>query len=227
MKPLTVVPNLIEQVHLRLVDAIADGTLAPGEKLTQEELAEQLSVSRQPVSHALQLLKREGLVVEQGKRGLAVAPVEPDRISDLYQVRAALDGLASRLAAERVAAGRATRREIEALRSRFGAGRDLGEDASTHNWIEADVAFHASIYALSGNPAIAETVAGQWPHFKRCMGVVLVKRDRVKVVWGEHAEIAERILAADPAGAFRAAVHHAERAGATLHQQLTDAGNTT
>jgi len=225
MEPLSVVPNLIEQVHLRMVDAIADGTLAPGERLTQEELAERLSVSRQPVSHALQLLKRQGLVVEQGKRGLAVAPIEPDRIRDLYEVRAALDGLASRLAAERVAAGRATQRETEALRSTFAAGCELTNDTNVHDWIDVDVAFHSAIYRLSGNPSIAETVAGQWPHFKRCMGAVLVKRDRRNVVWAEHAAIFEHIVAGDPAGAMAAAVDHAEKAGTTLYVQLSEAAN--
>ena len=96
MEPLHTAPDLIEQVYLRLVDAIADGSLAPNARITQEEIAQRLSVSRQPVSHALQLLRRQGLVVRQGRRGLAVAPVEPDRIRDLYQVRAALDGLAAR-----------------------------------------------------------------------------------------------------------------------------------
>ena len=103
MEPLRMVPNLIEQVHDRLVDAIADGTLAPGERVTQEELADHLAVSRQPVSHALQLLKRQGLVVEHGRRGLSVAPVDPTRLRDLFQLRAAIEGLAARLAAERVA----------------------------------------------------------------------------------------------------------------------------
>src|SRR5260221_8664468 len=136
MEPLTTAPNLIERVYTRLVDAIADGSLAPNQRFTQAEIASRLSVSRQPVSHALQLLKRQGLVVERGKRGLAVAPVEADRIRDLYQVRAALDGLASRLSAERVRAGSAGHAEIAALRSRFDAGRVSAEDASTHEWIE-------------------------------------------------------------------------------------------
>src|SRR5262245_65825954 len=121
MEPLAAAPNLIERVYLRLVDAIADGSLAPSERLTQEEIAERLSVSRQPVSHALQLLKRQGLVVEHGKRGLAVAPVEPAWIRDLYQVRAALDGLAARLAAERIRAGAVAAHEIAELESRLAA----------------------------------------------------------------------------------------------------------
>lgn len=227
MEPLASTPNLIEQVHLRLVDAIADGTLAPGERLTQEEVAARLSVSRQPVSHALQLLKRQGLMVELGKRGLSVAPIDPERIRDLYQVRAALDGLASRLAAERVVTGSATRRETDALRLSFAAGLALGNEASIHDWIEADVTFHSAIYALSGNPTIAETVEERWPHFKRCMGAVLVNRDRRKVVWGEeHAAITDRILAGDPASAISAAVLHTERAGATLYAQLKSESNT-
>jgi DNA-binding GntR family transcriptional regulator len=225
MEPLTLIPNLIEQVHGRLVDAIADGTLAPGERVTQEELAERLAVSRQPVSHALQLLKRQGLVVEQGKRGLSVAPIKPDRIRDLYQLRAALEGLAARLAAERVASGRAPPRDMDALRSRLTAGRALDDDTGIHDWIEADVAFHSCIYALSGNPAIAETVAEQWPHFKRCIGAALTNRDLREAVWDEHAEIAEKILAGEPAGALRASVHHTEKAGATMHARLTAAAN--
>lgn len=221
MDPLTVAPNLIERVHLSLVDAIADGTLAPNERLTQAEIAEKLSVSRQPVSHALQLLKRQGLVVEQGRRGLSVAPVEPHWIRGLYQVRAALDGLAARLSAERISAGTAAPPEIEALRTRLAAGRALGDDASTHAWIEADVAFHSSIYALSGNPAISETVADRWPHFKRGMGVGVANREYRRSIWLEHAAITERILAGDGPGALAAAVNHLETAGARLFAELT------
>lgn len=221
MEPLSPIPNLIEQVHLRLVDAIAEGTLPPGARLTQEDVAERLSVSRQPVSHALQLLRRQGLVIDSGKRGVAVAPVEPARIRDLYRVRAALDGLASRLAAERVAAGEASPREIEALRSALAAGRALPEEASMHDWIAVDVAFHTAVYEASGNKAISETVAEQWPHFKRCMGAVLLHRDRRNVVWGEHDAIAERILAADPEGAAAAAIRHSENAANTLYVRLS------
>lgn len=221
MEPFSPIPNLMEQVHARLVDAIADGTLLPGQRLTQEDIAERLSVSRQPVSHALQLLRRQGLVIESGKRGVEVAPVEAGRIRDLYQVRAALDGLASRLAAERVAAGKSTPRETEALRAGLTAGRTLPEDASIHDWIAVDVAFHSAIYALSGNTAVAETVAEQWPHFKRCMGAVLVDRNTRNVAWNDHIVIAERILAGDPGGATEISIRHAEFGGNALYARLS------
>ena len=225
IEPLSTLPNLIEQVHLRLVDAIAEGTLAPGERLTQEQLADRLGVSRQPISHALQLLKRQGLVVEHGKRGLSVAPVDAIGIRDLYQVRAALDGLAPRLAAERIAASRAPKSAIDDFRAAFAAGSVLAADAGVHEWIEVDVAFHSSIYALSGNPVITETVAELWPHFKRCMGVALVSRERRKSVWEEHAMILEQILAGNPTGAMSAAVLHTEKAGTALYAELRKAND--
>ena len=90
IEPVDIQPALIDQVLDRLVAAIADGTLAPGARITQETVAGRLGVSRQPVSHALQVLKRRGLLVENGKRGLLVAPLAPDRLRDLYPVRAAL-----------------------------------------------------------------------------------------------------------------------------------------
>jgi DNA-binding GntR family transcriptional regulator len=220
MEPISAPPRLVDRVYLTLVDAIADGTLPPNERLTQDELAQRLSVSRQPISHALQLLKRQGLVVEEGKRGVVVAPVRPDQIRDLYQVRAALDGLASRLAAERIRRGDAQPVEIGLLKSTFAAGRALGSDASIHEWIEADVAYHSAIHALSGNPVIGETVAERWPHFKRGMGVALVNRARRKAVWAEHAEITKHILAGDRARAEAAAIVHAEKAGASMYAEL-------
>ena len=220
MEPLTLIPNLIEQVHLRLVDAIADGTLAPGERLTQEDVAQRLSVSRQPVSHALQLLKRQGLAVEIGKRGLAVAPVEPNRMRDLYQVRGALDGLAARLAAERVLGGRAPARELDGLKLRLDEGLALGDDSPVREWIEKDIAFHSAIYALSGNPAIAESVEQQWPHFKRSMGASLIDPSTRAPVWVEHVDIAERIFAGNATRAAEASVSHTERAGRALYDRL-------
>jgi len=91
-------PDLTEQVHQRLLNAICAGELAPGARLTQEELAASLNVSRQPVLQALGLLKKEGFVIEAGRRGLMVAPLNAQAIVHVYQVRSALDAGADGLA---------------------------------------------------------------------------------------------------------------------------------
>ena len=82
-----------------LLDAISEGSLAPGERLTQEDIAQQLAVSRQPVLQALRLLKKDGFVQDAPGRGVLVAPLDADWMRKVYQVRGALDALAARLAA--------------------------------------------------------------------------------------------------------------------------------
>lgn len=209
---LQLAPALIDQVHDRLLAAIVDGTLAAGQRLTQESAAEMLGVSRQPVSHALQALKRRGLLIEHGRRGLAVAPIDGKRVRDLYQVREQLDGLAARLSAERVARRDVGSKEIEAVQSVLDGGRRLGGAATIAELIDADVAFHSAIHRLSGNPAVTEMVAEQWPHFMRSMGLVLTAKGMRDRVWREHAEILDAILSGDAKRAEERACAHTARA---------------
>jgi DNA-binding FadR family transcriptional regulator len=87
-------------------------------------------------------------------------------------------------------------------------------------FIEADVAFHTALYRLSGNRAIEDTVAAQWPHLKRSMGAVLDDPEQRPLVWAEHREILRAVLAGDVPGAEYAARHHTERAGAETARRL-------
>src|SRR4026208_1117577 len=114
MIPLDPLPNLIDQVYGRIREAIIDRTLPPGQRITQNELAEKLGVSRQPVSHALHLLHRQGLVAESGRRGFEVTRRDPARIGQLYEVRGAIDALAARLAAGRARFDASGRAQLEA-----------------------------------------------------------------------------------------------------------------
>ena len=213
-------PALIDQVHDRLLAAIVDGTLPPGSRLTQESAAEMLGVSRQPVSHALQVLKRRGLLIEHGRKGLAVSSIEANRLRQLYQVRAALDGLAAELSAQRMKAGDISQRERAEVSKILQVGLGLGADASMAAMIEADVGFHSSIYRLSGNTAISETVAEQWPHFRRSMGLVLLGGTRRRVVWAEHQAILNAVFAGDAERAGKLARAHADKAGDDTARRL-------
>ncbi len=217
MIPLDPLPNLIDQVYARILEAITDRTLQPGQRIRQSELADKLGVSRQPVSHALHLLHRQGLVAESGRRGFEVTQLDPSRIRQLYEVRGAIDALAARLAAERVdddAAGRA-RLEI-ALR----AGNGINRKTPLNELIARDVDFHRAIYQLAGNPVIEATIAPQWPHMRRSMATVLSELDYRDSAWAEHMTIARYILAGDAEAAERAARLHAQTAGRMTEERL-------
>lgn len=220
--PLRAVPALIDQVHDRLLAAIVDGTLAAGQRLTQESVADMLGVSRQPVSHALQVLKRRGLLIEHGKRGLMVAPVEAQRVRDLYQVREALDGMAANLAARRAHAGLIGADEKRAAETALADGLALADDANIGACVTADVAFHSAIHRLSGNAAIEETVRDEWPHFMRSMGVALADADMRRRVWREHAAILTAIREGEAARAEELARSHTRRAGEETARSLEE-----
>ncbi len=214
-------PNLIDQTYERILEAIVDRTLPPGRRIRQAELAETLGVSRQPVSHALHLLHRQGLVAESGRRGFEVAALDDARIRQLYEVRGAMDGLAARLAAQRAGEDEPGRARLEsALRD----GRAAGRATPLRRLIELDVEFHAAIHALSGNAAIAETLAPQWPHLRRAMATVLAELDYRDSAWAEHEEIASRILSGAPEAAAAAAEAHANRAGREVAARLKTTG---
>ncbi|WP_087689149.1 MULTISPECIES: GntR family transcriptional regulator [unclassified Pandoraea] len=219
LAPLASSPVLIDQVYSRLRDAIADLTLPPGERIRQAELADSLGVSRQPVSHALQLLKRDGLVCDSGRQGLEVAPIDAAHLRQLYQVRTALDGLAARLAAGRMAEGTLGEDELRRLHDAVAAGMALTHGTPVARQVRVEVAFHTALHDASGNPLIAQTVAPQWPHIMRAMAATLGTLPKQEVVWHEHGEIVARIAAGDPAGAEAAAREHTEADGGNARRE--------
>jgi DNA-binding GntR family transcriptional regulator len=217
MIPLDPLPNLTDQVYARILEAIIDRTLPPGHRIRQNEFAEKLGVSRQPVSHALHLLHRQGLLAESGRRGFEVTQLDPARIRQLYEVRGAIDALAARLAAKQVKADAAGRKELEAA---LHAGRDIDKKTPLAQLITLDVAFHGAIYRLAGNPVIEEMIAPQWPHMRRSMATVLAELDYRDSAWSEHEAIAAAILAGNAEAAETAAQAHAQTAGRRTEERL-------
>ena len=209
-------PTLVEQVVNAIVSEIVDGELPSNSRLIQDELARAYGVSRQPVQQALLLLRDRGLVREASGRGLIVSPIDPDFVRKLYEVRAMLDGLAARLAAERDA----ERAKIEGP-SYLDAGRAAVESGSLHEQIEADMKFHAFINELSENSLISETTAPHWPYLRRVMGEVL--RDDVQMpqtILSEHVAILDAIIASDGDRAEALSRDHISRAAKIFVQRL-------
>ena len=217
MIPLEPAPNLTDQVYARILEAITDRSLLPGQRVTQNELAERLGVSRQPVSHALHLLHRQGLLAESGRRGFEVTQLDPQRIRQLYEVRGALDALAARMAAGRVRTDATGRAQLEAA---LRAGRAIDKKTPLARLVALDVDFHSAIYRLAGNPAIEEIIAPQWPHMRRSMATVLAELDYRQSAWSEHETIAAHILSGNARAAAASAEAHAQVAGQRTEERL-------
>lgn len=205
-------PDLVDQVYRSLLDAISDGSLPPGERITQEDIAEKLAVSRQPVLQALRLLKKDGFVLDAPGRGVLVAPLDADWIVKVYQVRGSLDALAARLAAQQ--RFRLDPKLIE-------TGRKAARGKNVKAMIEADLAFHNAIYGASGNPLIEQSAQQHWRHLRRVMGAVLQHSRQREALWDEHEAIAKAIAAGDGDRAALLIEQHSQRASKNLAAKLT------
>lgn len=195
--------TLVEQVYERILDAICGGVLAPGDRITQDELALQLQVSRQPVMTALGQLKQQGFLVERGRRGLQVAPIDQARFDAIYELRSALEPLAASLAAER-----ATAEQLARGRALVEHGRRVAAAGDAHAALLADVDFHEWIYGASGNPLVVQSMQSHWQHLRRSMGEVLRHPDLASGVWDEHAAVLKAIDRRDAKAAARAISAH-------------------
>jgi DNA-binding GntR family transcriptional regulator len=187
--------------------------LAPGDRITQEQLAEQFKVSRQPVLQALRLLKRDGLLCDAPGRGVLIAPLDAKTLRWVYQLRGALDGLAVSLAA-------AKRARVDPVLIRNG--RRAMARRTLVDLIDADVAFHSALYQASGNPMIPEAAGRHWCHIRRAMGVFLLGQHAPQTVWDEHAAIAEAVAAGDVERARQLSQAHTECASEAIVAQLQE-----
>jgi DNA-binding GntR family transcriptional regulator len=207
MKALATQPNLVQQVCDALLEEIASGALAPGDRIIQEQIAQTLGVSRQPVQQALALLRNQGVLQDAPGRGLLVASLDLQHVQHMYDIRAVIEGLAARRAAELSA-----ERAAKAGPALIDAGRRAVAAGSVAKMIAADTKFHEFIYSLSGNPLIAPALENHLTNTQRVMGEVLIRDEKPRDIWNQHEAILKAIAKGD-----------GERAEALVRSHLTQA----
>jgi len=190
MESLTAPKTLVDQAYDVILDAICTGTLKPGERLTQNDVAQRLNVSRQPIHNVLLTLKAQGFLREAGRRGLAVAPLDPKLFEAIYQFRSAVEPLAVRLAIPRLRP-----ESIACARNLIAQGHAATTSNDSRALVRADMEFHSVIYELSGNSLILQTMQLNWQHLRRTMGEVLRLPKLSRRVWQEHDAILEAMIA--------------------------------
>ncbi|MFC5848018.1 GntR family transcriptional regulator [Deinococcus petrolearius] len=179
--------RVVDVVRDQLRRAILTGELAPGARLSVPELARQLGVSRSPVREAVLLLVGEGLAVEHTRRGVEVARLELGDLLELYEVRSYLDGLAARLAAQRMSAP-----NLAALRGVLDA-QGAAAVADVRGFRELDARFHSIIVECCGNTRLIKHAAMISREMRLAGPLLLNATTHLRQSHGEHREI-ERAL---------------------------------
>ena len=197
--------NLREQIKDVILQRIVAQTYPPGSRLVETRIAQELGVSQAPVREALRDLEQLGCVVHEPFRGCSVRALSAEDLLEAFPVRAALESLACRLAAEHV-----TAREIRRLADHVDDMREACRSGDAHGQSQADTQFHATIVRSAGN-AILER---QWtllePFLRTYLSVAHIAD--LSTMPDRHLPILDALRARD-----------GEAAAAAMHQHLMDA----
>jgi len=206
---------LREVVFERLREAILEGTLKPGERMMEVQLAEEMGVSRTPVREAIRKMELEGYVVMIPRKGAYVAGISLKDIADVFEVRASLEALAAGLAAERITDG-----ELERLERLLVAVTDDAERNDLADWVIKDTEFHDIIYQASRNQRLVQIVNNLMEHIHRFRSTSLALPGRMKIAVEEHKKLVEAISERDVARARALAQEHVENAEHSMLESM-------
>ncbi len=206
-----------EIVYANLRAAIHSGRFEPGERVREADIAAWLGVSRTPVRDALKRLELDGLLASAPRRGLIVAALDQQQVSEIYDVRDVLEGLAGRLAARH-----ATSAEIAAMRDLLERQARTRSD-DTAALAHLNELFHEVVTRAARNRYLSSVLDGFESSLALLSGTTYMARGRAASALKEHTELVDAIERQDAERAERVAREHM-RAAERIRQMMNSSG---
>lgn len=219
-------PQIRDKVYERLRQAILTGKLQPGHRLVERKLAEQLGVSRTPVREAIRMLELEGLVSHLPRVGSVVAQVTDLEVLEIYRIRAVLEGLAARMAAENIKPDQ-LQRLTELLDSIDKYADETNLDLDLLSIIHRE--FNDVIYKAAHSPRLYGMITSLVDYIDRYTRVGYCHPGRIKEATREHHQLVEAIKLRDGGLAEKVAREHIDNSRrayfSEVAQKLNFVGN--
>lgn len=201
--------SLSQLVSGQIRGRILDGTLKPGERLVEDRLSAELGVSRVPVREALRSLSAEGLVTLLPRRGATVVEVTAEDVAELVEVRALLEGLNARLAAQRHDP------EIVALlEETLARGNEAAKAGTAEELARLNAEFHERLAEASRNSVLSDMMRGL--RERTSIAFAINGRARAREDWQEHSGVLAAVIAGDAELAALLATRHVQNAAAAF-----------
>lgn len=178
--------SMVQRIETALMDDIAAGALAPGERLDEVRLTERFGVSRTPVREALGRLTAQGILVPGEKRGVRVARYSREELAQIFETMHEIETACARLASQRLTL--LVRAQIEAAQAKCISAAQAGD---LQSYMRANEAFHMTIYKATGNPYMAELASD----FRRRTGPFRAKKFATKADLVASAQSHESLIA--------------------------------
>ncbi|CAH2211802.1 GntR family transcriptional regulator [Tepidibacter aestuarii] len=198
---------LREIVFEYLRESILKGKLEPAQRLMEVQLAEQLGVSRTPVREAIRKLELEGLVVMLPRKGAYVADVSLKDIIEVLEIRAALEGLAASVAAERM-----SDEDLEKLELISYQFKKSLENGDIDMMVKKDIELHDLIFNSTNNQKLIQINNSLREQVYRFRVTYISDHDTSKNLVKEHEDIIQAICNRDSKGAMQKSTEHMENA---------------
>lgn len=213
--------TLADRVCKQIVTAIVKGDLAPGQKISEPELARTYGISRGPLREAMRRLEGWRLVERKPHIGARVVQLSARELIEIYRVREALEGMACRLAAENMTAA-----EITSLKHLLDNHEQSIEQREGRSYFqkEGDLDFHYRIVQGSKNAKLLELLGADLYHLVRMYRYQFsVSKSRPKRALKEHRQIVDAIEARDPELAEMLMRRHISAARQNIEEKLNAA----
>ncbi|MFQ5903739.1 MAG: GntR family transcriptional regulator [Candidatus Binatia bacterium] len=209
--------RLVDEAARIIRDMILTGKLSAGTRVRQVELARGMGISRTPLREALMKLEQEGLITMLPRGGLKVVELDAVGAIELYEIREVLDGLAARLAAERI-----NTHNLKNLEQHLKKMENSMETRNTHGWFIHHVAFHEEIFQASGNSRLLGLISTVRLSIQRFHPLLLTTPNRLSNAFREHGDIFKAIRARDPEKAEALARLHIANAKEVVVEVMAD-----
>jgi DNA-binding GntR family transcriptional regulator len=184
----------VDYIAESILTGIHEGRYAPGQRLVEADITQELGVSRGPLREAFRRLAADGIVDIQAHRGAAIRRHSRIELGELFRVREVLEGLAARIAAERIDMPGAKQKALATLQRLHGAGPLL----DVPDVIEDNESFHRTIFELSGNRFLQRVMTPlQMPTYRAAFFRLFRSGNRQRSL-AQHIAILEAILAGNP-----------------------------
>jgi DNA-binding GntR family transcriptional regulator len=204
--------SLSRVVSEQIRGRILDGSLKPGERLVEDRLSAELGVSRVPVREALRGLSVEGLVTLLPRRGATVVEITPETVAELVEVRALLEGLNAKLAAQRH-----DPEIVGQLEDTLARGDRAAKAGTAEELARLNAEFHERLAVASRNSVLSEVMRGL--RERTSIAFALNGRARAREDWDEHAGVLAAVIAGDSELAALLATRHVQNAAAAFARQ--------
>ena len=197
--------SISDSVYEKIMDDIVKLKYAPGEKLSENKLAEDLGVSKAPIKNALAKLEKGGYVTIRPQYGTFVMEVSAERARQICDVRMTLEAQAVR-----AAVGAISREQLDEFENRFRRIDDMEKDSDEkrENIYITDNILHQTIYKASGNEIIPEIMERYSPEIQRIQRVNMTWRGRGTETLAEMKKIFQALKENDADAAVKAMEEH-------------------